>query len=316
MKKRIAVLAVFVLLVVLAACGEKPKSDDAAKTSVTIYASTEEIYDVTRAIAGDHVEVKNLMPGIVDAHHWEPTSDLIRSLNESQALFLNGAGFEPWIESLKNSLDDTVQVVDLSEGVDIIEIEDEHGHDHEEEEEHEEHDHGGKDPHYWLSPAAVKVQAKNIVKALSSILPEEKKTFEDNLSKVEERLTKLEKDYGEKLKPYSGRALVVPHEAFTYLAEAFDLKQIAVENVFSEGEPDAKRLGEIVDEVKEEGTHVVFYDAYGDSKVADTIAEAIGGSVMPLYTLESISEDDRKNGEDYFTLMQKNLETIIQAMEE
>lgn len=336
------------LLVALSACQNTPKeeknatsqesisvtmSDSKETPAVTlrVIASTDAIYDFTKLIGQDRVEVVDLIEGDADAHHWEPTPKLLMQINEADLFLLNGAGLESWLPDVQTSLTEKVKSVDLSDGVALRKGEEHHDHeedhdddhehkdgldhddaDHDHEEEHEHH-HGEFDPHYWLNPKAAAVQAKNIYDTLVAADPEGKEIYDANYKALQEKFAALERDYAEKLKPYSGRSVIVPHEAFGYLFDAYGLKQIGLEGMLADGQPNAKKIAEIIDLAKKEAIKTVFYEAYGDDKEAQTVAMEIGAKTAPLYTLEAESAEDRAKGEDYFTFMQRNLEAIVNS---
>lgn len=357
---------------------EASSSQATESKKLTVYASTDPIYDFTKRIGGDHIEVKDLMEGIVDAHHWEPTPQLLVEMNKADLLLLNGAGFESWYEKLKASLDEK-KVVDLDEGIELLkgghshdhgdhehaseahkdhDHEHEHAseahkdhdhehvseahkdHDHEHEhaseahkdhdhehasEAHKDHDHehgegehhhhGEHDPHYWLSIAASKKQAENIYKALAERDAAHEDAYKANFDKLIEDLDKLMAEYKEKLGKYKDKAIVVPHKAFSYFVKENGLKQISIEGLLADGEPNPQRMAEIVKEAKEAQIKGVLFDAYSEGKAPKAVAKELGVEVFPIHTLESVSDQDRQAGEDYISLMRKNLESIIKTFE-
>ncbi len=382
MKKVLALLLACVF--VFSACGQKTNDDAGSAVSEVsemseisevqmesgkpvVYASTDALYDFAKAIAGERAEVRDLMPGIVDAHHWEPTPQTIVELNSAKMLLLNGAGFEMWLEDFKASLDGGVELVDCDEHVELLKSSGEHHHDHEDadhdehdhedadhshdEHEHEseaqvmesvvaeaqnsesaveshdehdhediehsheehEHHHGEFDPHYWLSVEEAENQAKAVYEAFVKMDKEGEAEYKANYEALLEKFHALEKDYDEALKEFEGKSILVPHKAFGYLAHEYNLEQIAIEGMLADGQPNAGKMSEIIDLAKEQGIKAVFYDAYGDAKAAEQVATEIGAKTLPIYTLESISDEDRANGEDYFTLMHKNLDNLVKS---
>lgn len=331
------------LLVALSACNNTPKeekngndtsegmvstmssdSTEKTKAALRVIASTDAIYDFTKLIGQDRVEVVDLIEGDADAHHWEPTPKLLMQINEADLFLLNGAGLEGWLPDVQASLTGKVKSVDLSDGVALRKGEEDHDHedaDHDDSDQGDadhddadhDHHHGEFDPHYWLSPQAAARQAKNIYDALVAADPDGKEVYDTNYKALQDKFEALERDYAEKLKPYSGRSVIVPHEAFGYLFDAYGLKQIGLEGMLADGQPSAKKIAEIVDLAKKEGIKTVFYEAYGDDKEAESVAAEIGAKTAPLYTLEAESKEDRAKGENYFTFMQKNLEALVDS---
>ncbi len=297
----------------------------AKEQALTIYASTDSIYDFVSMIGEGRVQVIDLMEGEGDAHHWEPTPQLLSGLNSADLFLVSGAGLESWLPDVQEQLTGGVKVVDMSAGVELKAStgEEEHEHEHEEEahesgeeahEEHEhEHEHGATDPHYWLSPKAASIQAKNVFDALVAADPEGKSVYEANYAKVQDKFKTLIADYETRLKPYEGKSVIVPHEAFAYMFDEAHLQQVGIEGMLAEGQPDAQRVSQIVDLAKKDGIKTVFYEGYDDPKEAEAIAQEIGAATAPLYTLEAESKEDRAKGENYFTFMEKNLDAIIQS---
>lgn len=188
-----------------------------------------------------------------------------------------------------------------------------HEHDHEEhdhghEENHHEHHHdghhheGGKDPHIWLSPRLVKVQARTIADALIAVDPAGKEEFEANLAAFIQDLDALDTKLEESLAPAKGKTFMVFHPSWGYLADDYGLHQEAIE---VEGkDPSGQRLAKITEMAKEKEVGVIFVQPQFSMKSADSIAEAINAAVVPIDPLER----------DYLANMEKVAETISKAL--
>ena len=48
--------------------------------------------------------------------------------------------------------------------------------------------------------------------------------------------------------------------------------------------------------------------------MAEIIQKEINAEPLYLHNLESLTEEDRQNGEDYFSLMKKNLEALDKVL--
>ena len=122
---------------------ESASSDDQAEETV-VYTSFYPIYNLTKQIAGDKMEVKSFTNLKAESHGWEPSAKDIAELSNSKLMFINGAGMEEWEDSLEDSTD--IELVDTSEGLDLIKANHE-DHDHEHEDEDHDHDHEHEDEH-------------------------------------------------------------------------------------------------------------------------------------------------------------------------
>lgn len=120
---------------------ESASSDSKAEETV-VYTSFYPIYNLTKQIAGDKMEVKSFTNLKAESHGWEPSAKDIAELSNSKLMFINGAGMEEWEDSIEDSTD--IELVDTSEGLDLIKADhEEHDHDHED----EEHDHDHEEDH-------------------------------------------------------------------------------------------------------------------------------------------------------------------------
>lgn len=284
-----------------------------------VYTSFYPIYDITKQIAGDKMEVENLGSLETEAHDWEASAKDLANLNDAQLLILNGAGMESWKDSVAQSSD--VEILDTTEGMDLIkpdhEDADDHDHDQEDADDHDHehhHHHGEFDPHTWLSPVMGKAQAKVIADKLSDIDPDNKEYYMANYEKLAKELDDLTKEYKDKFASEEKDEFVVPHEAFAYLCRDFDLEQIPLTGITSTQEPDAKTMGEVTEKVKEENINTIFYEKGGSDKAAQAIAKEIGGKAEALSTLEFVSKEDLENNVHYQDLIRDNLEAIYQSL--
>lgn len=283
-----------------------------------VYTSFYPIYDLSKQIAGDKMDVENLGSLETEAHDWEASAKDLAKLNDADLLIINGAGMESWEDSIKES--SNVEILDTTESMDLIKPDQDHEDDHEDEEDHDhedghDHHHGEFDPHTWLSPVRGKDQARVIYEKLSQIDPENEEYYKKNFEKVSGELDDLIKEYKEKFDSKDDDEFVVPHQAFGYLAHDFDLEQIPLTGISSTEEPDAKTMGEVTEIVKDEDITTIFYEKGGSDKAAQAIANEIGGEAKPLSTLEFVSKEDLENEVHYQDLIRENLENIYNSLE-
>lgn len=335
MKRIVSVLFILAVLAsALAACapaGETKISEEApgqkAEKAKVIGTSYVMAY-FAREIAGDKLDVQQLLPPGAEAHGWEPTAQDMVSLQDSSLIIANGAGMESWLPSLLESIPGAKdKLVDTSEGLELLaggghthEHEEEHADEHEHEEEHTDehghhsHEHGLYDPHTWLSPLQAKAQAENIMRALIRLDHDNEKTYRENFDKLAVRLDELDRKFKEELKSLSHRTLVTNHEAFAYLCHAYDLEQIGITGVYADEEPSPARMAEIIELVKEHGIPCIFTEELLSPKIAEMISESTGARNAELNPIGNITQEQLDAGEDYFTLMEKNLSTLLREL--
>ena len=316
MKKIITKIISFAIIISLfTACGkEKVKNNETnevKENKKVIYTSFYPLQSITKEIVGNKMEVRKLIPNGQEVHHWEPTAQDMKNLSEGSVILVNGLGLESWMDKFKASIKD-LNVVEVSKDVNLLKAEEEH-EENENHESEEKHHHGEYDPHIWLSLRNMKVIAKNICDKVIEIDKDNETYYRENLAKVQNRLDDLDKKYSEQLQNAKIKSIITSHEAFAYLLKDYGLKQIPIENLTSDSEPDLAKMKEVIELAKNEGIKYVFYEELSENKVEETIAKEIGGEVKMLYTIEGQTEEQAKENKDYFELMEENLKALVEA---
>ena len=104
--------------------------------------------------------------------------------------------------------------------------------------------------------------------------------------------------------------LVTSHAAFGYLAQRFDLRQVAINGLSPEQEPDATEIARVSTYAKANGVTTVYAETLASPAIATTVAREIGAKVATLDPVEGLSK--QSSGKDYFAIMRSNL-TALQA---
>ncbi len=141
----------------------------------------------------------------------------------------------------------------------------------------------------WLSPLNAKIQMKNICDALSEKDSEHKSEYAANLDKANADFDTLDSEFHKGLDSLPNKTIVVSHQAFGYLCEAYGLTQMPIEGVEADAEPNAQEMKEITEFVKEHNVKVIFTEELVSPKVAQAIAEATGARVEELNPLEGLT---------------------------
>lgn len=73
-------------------------------------------------------------------------------------------------------------------------------------------------------------------------------------------------------------------------------------------------MSEIIKFAKENKIKTIFFEELVSPKVAETIAKEVGAKTAVLNPLEGLSEEQIKNGDDYFSVMEDNLNAIYDSL--
>ena len=284
--KRIVLLVCILML--LSGCASQQKTYDIAATSLPVYQFTAQLCE------GTDLTVTQLITESVSClHDYSLTVNQVRALEGAKTVVISGAGLEDFMADTIAGKD----TLDASKEVPLLEV----CHDHSHEEHH--HDH---DPHIWLSPAVAIKMAENICAGLTERYPQHKNTFDANHTKLKQQLQEL-LDYGKsQLGQLSSRELITFHDGFAYFADCFDLTILAAVEEESGSEASAQELISLIKLAEAHSISAVFTEVNGSAAGANILSAQTGASV---YTL-SMS----MSGEDYFTAMYHNIDTIREAL--
>jgi zinc transport system substrate-binding protein len=205
---------------------------------------------------------------------YEPTPRDMEKIASSQFYFSLGAlDFElTWMDRFIAS-NPEMKVVNTSEGIEMLS-----GHLHESEETDRAELRHGTDPHTWLSPACMKIQAGNICKALSENDTANASYFSDNLEKFLHLADSVDGKIHQILEGSSGKSILIFHPALGYFARDYKLSQISIEQ--DGKEPSPAYLSELITIAKKKGIKTVFISKEFDTRNAEAIAREINGKVV------------------------------------
>jgi len=277
MKHRIFVRIGIMVLLLLGFAGGAQAAD-----KVKAVASFSILADMVRQVGGDRVEVMSLVPPNSDAHVFDPTPADARTLAGADIFFVNGLGFEGWIERLETSSGFKGKSVVASEGVTPLTLDEEHHHrEGAHEDESAESEHEATDPHAWQNLANGKIYVANIRDGLIAVDPEGKATYEANAAKYLAAIDQEDKAVKDALAalPPERRKIITSHDAFGYFADAYGLKIIAPEGVSTESEASAQDVAKIIRQIKEEKIPAVFLENVTDHRLLDQIARETGAKI-------------------------------------
>jgi len=287
MKKRLVFLMVLVPLLVLSqlAWGQ------GEKTKIPVFVSIlPQAYFLER-IGGSHVDVEVLIGAGQSPHSYEPTPKQMAKLATAKAFFGIGVPVEKVVLRKIRPSHRQLIIVETQQGITYRYLA---GHDHEDGEGHGKgHKPDGHlaqtpatagqrtlDPHIWMAPKLVKIQARNICDALSRLDPAHKQEYATNLRAFDADLDRVDARISRALAPFKGRKMYVFHPSFGYFADAYGLIQVPIE---IEGkEPGARQLSKLIDGAKKDRIKVIFVQPQFSARSADAVAKAIGGVVIPI----------------------------------
>jgi zinc transport system substrate-binding protein len=297
---RPAGLALIAIVVVAGgACSSAGAGQSVGK--LTVVAGFYPLAEAARRVGGGVVDVRNLTPPGVEPHDLELTPNTIAAIQSSDVVLYLGHGFAPAIEQAAR--DAQGRAVDLLGGLPLrqgISEEGETG--------------SATDPHVWLDPVLYRRMADRIAVVLSHERPEAASTFAANGRSFDAELTKLDQDYRDGFSRCARDLIVTSHAAFGYLSARYHLVQQPISGLSPDAEPSPKRLAQLAQLVRREGVTVIFTEELVSPKVGQTLAREVGVTTQVLNPLEGLTKTEVANGDDYLSVMRKNLKILVMAL--
>jgi zinc transport system substrate-binding protein len=268
------------------------------------------LYDMAKEIAGDKADVTMLLPPGAEAHTYEPRPSDISKIENADVFLYVGAGMEPWADSLINGAGNNdlltiqassmVRLINAGQTPAGLQTE----------------GNGVSDPHIWLDFSNDLVIADAIANAFSLKDPQDAAYFSARAEAYKDRLRVLDGRYNTSLINCKKREFTTGgHNAFTYLADRYNLTGLSAYGLSPDSEPTPMRIKEIDDLVKARGIKYILFEDTVSPKVASAIAEGTGATTLEFSPGENPPKEDYDAGVSFISLMEKNLGTLNIALE-
>lgn len=291
MKKLAVTLIVIIALGGMFFLIPRIRSDFSVRNDLQVSASFYPLYYFASEIVGDEATVYNITPAGSEPHDYDLTSGDRVKIESSKLLILNGGKLEPWGEDIDRLLSNSqTKVIKVGQAD------------------------PAKDPHVWLDPRTAGEQVSKIEAALSEIDPGNSENYESRAGDLKTRLEQLDQKYREGLANCEKKEIVTSHTSFAYLAERYGLRQIAITGISPDEEPSPGAMAQIVNFVRENKVDYIFFESLVSPNLAETIATEAGVDTLVLNPVEGLNDDETKKGENYFTIMEKNLNNLRTAL--
>jgi len=280
------IVLILALVGILAGCGSDSSASGGRKS---VEAAFYPLAYAAERIGGPAFDVQNLTPPGAEPHDLELTPREVAGIQDASVVLYLSHGFQPAVS----------QAVEQARGkkVDILAGLPLHAADGSE---------AGltADPHVWLDPVLLARVAKRIGTAL-----------ERPSTSVVADLRKLDTAYRQGLRDCKRHEIVTSHAAFGYLAARYGLEKVSITGLTPEAEPTPKRLAHVIQIVRRTHATTVFFETLVSPRLADTVAREVGARTAVLDPIEGLTPAEQKRGDDYLTLMRRNLAALRKALD-
>ncbi|HZD29707.1 MAG TPA: metal ABC transporter substrate-binding protein [Xanthobacteraceae bacterium] len=276
-----------------------------AQQRLDVIATFSILGDFVKNVGGDRVAVESLVGPNGNAHVYAPSPGDAKKVADAKVVFVNGLGFEGWLERLVKASGTKAPIVVATTGIKPRERAD-HGHDH---------DHGRADPHAWQSVANAKIYVANIRDALIAADPAGKDAYDANAAAYLAKLDALEREVRDVVAkiPAERRHVITSHNAFGYFQDAYGISFTAPQGVSTEAEASAKDVAAIISQIKKQKAAAVFLENVTDPRLVQQIARETGAKVGGTLYSDALT-DDKGDAPTYIDLIRHNLRQLAAAL--
>jgi zinc/manganese transport system substrate-binding protein len=273
-----------------------------AQDRLKVIASFSILGDLVKNVGGDRVEVATLVGPNGNAHVYAPSPGDAKKVADAKLVFVNGLGFEGWLERLVKASGTKAPIVIATKGIKPLERTGDH-------------DHGRADPHAWQSVANAKIYIANIRDALIAADPAGKDAYLANAAAYLAKLDALEREVREVIAkiPADRRRVLTSHSAFGYFQNAYGVNVIAPQGVSTEAEASAKDVAAIIAQIKKQKAAAVFLENVTDPRLVEQIARETGAKVGGTLYSDALT-DDKGDATTYIDLIRHNLRQLASAL--
>lgn len=260
------------------------------KDQVKVLVSFYPLYEFTKIIGGEKIDVSIIIPPGIEPHDWEPTIQDLQKMQSSDMIVINGIGFEPWITKLV-AANPNVMIIDTSNGISLLE-----------KNKNVFNNQIQNDPHVWLDPVLAKKQIQSIAIGLIKVDPQNSDYYQENVKLYNKKLDLLDKKIRDELSFCMKKDFLAFHDSFSYFAKEYGLNQITIVGVNPNEEPTAVVLQKIIQKSKDLNLHIIFTEESINPRISQVIANEIGAQVLILSPIEI-----NKKNSNYIQRMEENL---------
>lgn len=268
---------------------------------IKVVASFSILGDMVQRVGGDRIELTTIVGPNADTHVYEPKPSDAAALKSAQVFFVNGLGFEGWLERLVEATGFKGAVVTASDGVKTHKM-DEDGE-------------TVTDPHAWQSLTNGMLYVTNIKAALCTVDAAGCPTYTSNADAYLNEMKALDAEVRTQIDavPEADRKVITSHDAFGYFAEAYGVQFLAPEGVSTESEASAADVAKLIEQVRKQGAKALFMENMSDPRLIRQIANETGVKLGGALYADALSTPN-EGAATYLDMFRHNMALLVPAM--
>ena len=265
---------------------------------VKLVASFSIIADMISQVTDDRVEIDTIVGPDADAHIYTPTVKDAITVAQADAIFVNGFGFETWIQTLIENSGSTAQIFIVTKNITPLYV------------------NGSVDPHAWNMLPNGMIYVRNIADAMALIDPDHALIYQKRAQAYIEQLQVLHKKAQSIFAtiPQDRRLIITAHDAFGYLGVSYGLRFLAPVGMDRQAAASARNLALLIDQIKNVGAAALFIENIANPALLQQIAHETGLRIAGRLYSDALSV---RGGPavSYLSMLQHNLGLLFTALQ-
>ncbi len=297
-----AALAAAVALFVLAPA--------AAEAKPRVVATLSDLWVITRALAGDLLDVQLATRATQNPHDFEIRPSQMLMVKRADVLIRNGLEEDAWVDPIVEGagnpklLRGSPNVIEAVRGVQVLKVPtgliDRSLGDI----------HPLGNPHYTLDPVNLPLVTANIVVGLSHAMPDLAAQLEANRKSFLDKVAAADRRWKQALAPYKGAKIVSYHDSWPYFYRAFGLVEGGIEEDRPGIPPSPQHIAALIRTMKEEKVKVILHENWYPTDVSDFVARQTGARVLVVPRAPGATQGT----DDYISHMDYLVNAIAKAL--
>jgi ABC-type Zn uptake system ZnuABC Zn-binding protein ZnuA len=265
--------------------------------------------DLIREIAGDRVDLVQLVPDGVDSHTFEPRPSDARYLQDADLIVLNGLHLETPTQRLADANkradsqylllgDSTITPNDWIFDFSFPASQ------------------GDPNPHLWLNVAYARTYAQLITTQLGQMDPANADYYQANFATLAGRMDQLDAAIFQAVQtvPESNRKLLTYHDSWAYFGQRYGMDVIGAIQPSDFSDPSPREVAALIDQIKQYRLPAIFGSEVYPSKVLEVIGRETGATYVDNLRDDELPGAPGTAAHTYMGLMLEDMRTIFGAL--
>lgn len=268
-----------------------------ASAKIRVVSTFSILGDMVKNIGGDKIELTTLVGPNGDGHVYEPTPADAKSIASAALVFVNGLGFEGWIDRLVKASGYKGKIIIATKGIKDLKFE------------------GELDPHAWQDLSNGRIYIKNIKNALTDLDPKNSDYYKKKFIAYDKILESMDKSTKDRFADISkkNRKVITSHDAFLYFGRAYDIDFRSPVGVTTESEPSAGELAALITEMRKDGIKALFAENITDPRLIKQLAREVNAEIGGTLYSDALS-DTSEPANTYINMFKYNVNELASVL--